>query len=367
MAEKLFEADYVTINLNNVIKSNSNKNTYQNQNKSNTTDENSSKNNNPKNIIWEQELEKRLKANSKLGTGKRQSDYEVELQFFEDFFKAMWGKQLGEKLISFGKPIMNIFKILGYSEHKNPMYKFLMLDYVKTELLATKLINPNTFRVLYNVLAEKLTSVSEFMDVNTYNLIYCRDLYRRSATEMSKYLKLQSKILTNAADKKNQNANIKAFLVRNSSLKSKINTDAVKEKNVKLEVENLPAMTDSSAKLNSYEQAEKLSGNVGYSKTNDVTADGEDNNNKNKKLTDKQKLFIDTILKGKDAEKLAALQLLSVSTNNASAKKALKNSKFSSVTAQELLNATEQISKIWSKTALPNAVIDKLVKQLMES
>ena len=126
---------------------------------------------------------------------------------------------LVKKLLDLGEPFKTACKKLGYKVKQengsNPILAFVLQSYVQERLITPGLLNRNTFKAIYNAVAKNLVADSEFFSTNNYNIIYCQDLYRKTASEMESYLKEQSQILTTSASSyssKVQTANKKAFI-----------------------------------------------------------------------------------------------------------------------------------------------------------
>lgn len=125
-----------------------------------------------------------------------------------------------EKLMLFGEPLKKALKVLGFRKNdpkanNNPILAFIKQDYVQKVLIDTGLLNASTFKAIYNAVSKKLVADSEFFKVNSYDIIYCRDLYKKSAKEIEEYLNTQSTILTVGASSysgKLQAQNKKAFI-----------------------------------------------------------------------------------------------------------------------------------------------------------
>jgi hypothetical protein len=221
---------------------------------------------------------------------------------------------------------------------------------VQEKLLNTGLLNISTFKAIYNAVAKKLAADSEFITERAYNIIYCPDLYRKSAKEMAEYLTLQSKILSPSAgayDGKIQLENRRIFL----------HIDGIDEKDyaknakmTKLDDNSLPKVFD--AKLNSIEIARSLSGKsegVGTITKSD------------KELTEIVSKLTTT------ADKLAALLALSTSTSSKQAQQALSAPEVKDVTGEAVTQAFLKLSKdnVFPKGQLDIKTADSLVSLIM--
>lgn len=166
---------------------------------------------------WGEVLKKRLARNAKRSEDARIPESEVRDKFWKDFFRKTpgWNKTAKNNLFK-----MALFRAdmeqLGFVKTKNPIYAFVSSEYVQEELIATGLLNDNTYQVIHNIVAKKLLPYSEFAATkNDYNIIYCRDLYRKPVSDMMTYLTKQASILTkNVAyyDEERQELNIRTFL-----------------------------------------------------------------------------------------------------------------------------------------------------------
>jgi hypothetical protein len=255
------------------------------------------------------------------------------------------------KLIKLGEPFKKACDILGFrTDIKNPILAFVKQSYVQEKLLNTGLLNISTFKAIYNTVANKLVADSEFVAERAYNIIYCPDLYRKSAKEMVEYLTLQSKILSPAAgayDGKTQLENRRIFL----------HIDGIDEKEyvknakaTKLDDNALPKVFD--AKLNSIEIARRLSGSE--SEVSTVTKS-------NKELAGIVEELTTT------ADKLAALLALSTSTSSKQAQQALNAPELPSVASEAITQAFLKLSKdnILPKGQLDAKTADTLVNLIM--
>lgn len=363
MSKILLEADFETINLDDLFKNQTSSNNDQNNGKpqQNTTKDGSQQAQaqpKPKNTNWEKELASRLEANKKLSQEAKQSDYAVESEFFKEFYVSVWGEEIAKQLLLIGDLLKKSFKTLGFVENTNPIYKFLTLDYTKTNLLQTKLINVNTFKAIYRAVANKLVADSEFFKANTYNIIYCRDWYNRSSDDMEKYLKLQNIILPANASKYTAQMlrkNRRVFLLIDSNTEPDLEKRAVVQK--KTPVNELPAMTDTNAKLNSYELAKVVHGIIKISGESTSDPDGGSTVTVND--------FTDKVTT--PAQTLATMQFLSMTTGSKKASAAMSHEKLASVSAADLLKATEWLiaQKLTAQTKLTTTEAEAIVDALL--
>lgn len=292
---------------------------------------------------WNKELKKRLAANRSLSAEVREDDYNIEAQFFKDYFTTNWDSKCANELIRMGEPLKQVLKILGFDSAKNPILAFISDEFVKDDLIKTGLLNSSTFKAIYNAVAKKLVADSEFDFANDYNIIYCKDLYKKPAAEMIKYLELQSEVLEASGtdyseDDIKQN---KQVFIYDSSIEEK---DPVKRAKITPKV----AETVKTGILNSIELARQI-----YKGTDPVI---ELDSKTKAALTDKLKT---------PAQILAAIQFLSITTTSKAAKAALSNEKFGKVQAVELAKATAEVIDIMPKNKIQADNADTLVTDLL--
>jgi hypothetical protein len=152
-------------------------------------------------IDWSKELKKRLDANNELAPESRKKEFDIENEFWLEFFTVTFGATVA-KLLNNIELLKKDIQILGFKKQSNPLITFFQNKYVQNALVVSKLINSNTYKAVHNAFAKRLVSDFEFLKANDYNILYCRDLYNRAPTEIEKYLELQKQVLP---------ANVKAY------------------------------------------------------------------------------------------------------------------------------------------------------------
>jgi hypothetical protein len=309
---------------------------------------------------WAKELKSRLAENQALDANNRKSDYEIETEFFEDYFSngdAAWDENCTELLLALGDPLRKAIKILGFNRNINPILGFITDDFVIRNLLITKLLNVNTFKAVYNAVSKKLVADSEFFNANDYNIIFCQDLYRRSAAEILEYLTIQKSILSPSAatyTKADQDRNKKTFFY----LPNIKELDPEKRAKEILSLQSsiaLPAADEVSTKLNSLEVIHSLRG------TNN-------SNNVANKNTDKGSSKSSTLARkvgDTPASILAAIQYISATSNMPEAVKALKHEAFKKVSMDALITVSASVNKIMKEAELPNTEIKTFIALLL--
>ena len=266
-----------------------------------------------------------------------------------------------------GEPLRKDMKILGFNKKTNPILAFLSLSYVQKELLQTKLLNINTYRALHNAYAKRYLADSELYKANDYNIIYCKDLYKRTPKEMEEYLKLQSegpiKPKSSVYTLEDQTNNKKIFL------KVAKNTAADMDDRVKDQLSlniKFPSMKSSNAVLNSYDFAEALKTAVNL-KSGKSDSHGTIRTHKKSMGSEALGAFASKFMDD-PAKTLAFLQYISITTGNERATKALSLEALKNVSMEELRKATVQIAEFMPKTDLSltdaKNVVDILIGHL---
>ena len=338
--QTLLEADFLTVNLGNII----------NRKASTPAEATTAKKSvDLSNITdWGNELQARLTANRRLSSEARESDSSIEAKFFEDYFNNAneeWDAHCAKQLLCMGEPLRKALKVLSFDRDVNPILGFILNDFVITELIKPGLLNANTFKAIYNAVAKKLIDDNEFFAYNDHNIIYCKNLYRKSANEILSYLELQSNILPE------KTKNIHVF-INNAQLKEK--DFAKRAKEIEAKLTELPTASIKDGELNSLELADTIRKELATIEA--VTADGA------KTIANSLKT---------PAAMLATLQYLSYSLQNAAATKLMANEVFQSVKVSELVKATPAVAKVMAqKKITPEAaatmiatIQDNIIKQ----
>ena len=294
---------------------------------------------------WKAELNKRLEENKKAASDKRRPETEIEQGFFKDFFEVNWVETSASKLIAIDKPLRDIIKALGFDPTRNPILAFMRQGYVQKHLLQPGLLNANTFRAIYNALVTKQVAGSEFLKENNYNIIYCRDLYSKSASEMSKYLDLQKLILNPSASEGNGYntlKNRKTFFYIDIKLKNKDQNPVHKIAQLpKISEDRVPNATDINTKLNS----------LAFVKEACRVSDMDPTTNLSSEKQDELVKYLQT-----PAIKYAAILALALTTDSSEAKETLSKDIFGTLPADEVLKATKTLA---SKDIMPKGKLNK--------
>ena len=301
-------------------------------------------------IDWSKELKKRLDDNKALDQEARESEYEIESRFWDEFFKANWPEDIAEILDKvIGEQLKKDIKVLGFKKQSNPIIAFLKLSYVQKELIKTILINNNTYKAIHNTVAKHYVADSELFKASDYNILYCKDLYTKRIADIELYLAAQKQILpTNVSEYtlERQNRNKRIFL--------EVGKKSVKQKD---------------AKLNSLKEIQKLLGApISTGKTKDSTkASGTNNDIEAPQFASEEKLsaFVAEQVNS-PADVAAALQYVVMTTGNSSAKTALAgNSILKQLSVEHLIEPASKIAKQLKNSPIADKDIESFVQELL--
>ena len=300
---------------------------------------------------WGQLLAGRLDKNSKLTGEAKLPEQAVIKEFFKEYFNAVWGATAGNLLFSFGNLLRNDIQKLGFDKTKNPLLAFIAQSYVVDELIAKKLLNAETYKALHNAIAKDLLAHSELYGKRTYNIIYCRDFYKRTPADMLKYLNLQQACLPKSES--NYSLQIQClnrrifFLYQNNKGDT---FDKMAEIQADLSDDQAPSALDPKVKLMPFaasEETAKLAGVETSSKQSLPVATSDDIAELASKLTEPD-------------EQLALMQYLFAQTGSDEAMAFINQTKFRSVsTAKATLKVHNYIKGI--------RITKKAVKQLIDA
>lgn len=308
-------------------------------------------------IDWEKKLKQQVEANKALSAEARRPDHEIEKELFFAFFKANWGEELAKLLINIGPKLRHAIKILGFKKQTNPILAFLSLSYVKNNLIQTELLNTNTFEVIYESVANKWIVDSEFYKANNYNIIYCKDFYKKSQADMISYIKLQQNILATSAEiysVSDQEKNRRAFLFFNKNTEKELGARAKKQ--LELVYNRLPSMRDNKALLNPLDLVKTILG---------VHEESSENTKTSNKLTGAKAVQVIENKVKTPAQAMALLQFISTATGNEKAFTALTNKVFREVSLVDLMKASKQIMGLTTKIKFTSAMADILADRLV--
>jgi hypothetical protein len=344
---RLLESDFLTVDLSRITKSSpaESGNTTDSTAKDTTKNSNSNgkKQASTKKIPmkdWGAELELRLKQHKAKDPNRPTDKGKLLLQFWTDFYTANWNSKIANKLLQIDLLRQDIEEN-GFDPLINPFLAFLIRPFAK-KMVLEDLLNAETFKGIYNAVAHEYLADSEFVQENSYNILYCVDLYKQTPTDIEEYLRCQSAILKPSAPKyseKTRAKNIQIFLVNGST-----------------------SVRDSNAKLNELDDIKEL---IKTSTGKSVgTATGEDNVDSRSVKRDFEK-----VVKGLKTKEhlLAALQYIYMSTQSEAAAHALSKSDFSKVniTGEALIKATSFVAKQLKGTTLTKNTADDFVELLL--
>ena len=334
MSKILLESDFLTVDLKAISTGASQKTASQPQDTEKAPSKD--KNNNPstpatkaKNtnarIDWSKELKKRLDANAALSPEAREKEFDIKNKFWLEFFTAFYGEEVAELLNNI-ELLKKDIQILKFNKQA-PIIAFFKAKYVQTELVKTKLINSNTYKVIHNAFAKQLVSDFEFLKANEYNILYCRDLYNRPPAEIEKYLELQKQILP---------ANTATYDEETISKNKKVFLDG-SQKTVKAKA----------AKLKSLKEIESLYKLATKKKDKDIetdTTEDETSSEETDAKTFNARTHLAAFIKTKE-HVFATLQYLGMTAKSTEANKTLANFDFGQLDGSKLVNASKEIAE----------------------
>lgn len=319
-------ADFLTVNLSSVLNVQKRPQLNQDDKVEDESQNDNSKGDLGQSTDWGNELKKRLAANNSLSKEARVDDYEIESKFFTEYFNnafSEWDAACAKQLLSMGEPLKKVLKVLGFDRKVNPILGFLLTPF-GISLIKEKLLNINTFKALYNAVAKKLVAHTEFFKENDYNILYCRDLWQKSPTEIIMYLKKQNMVLP-----------------ASTSSYSAASLD-----------ENRELFFTANGKLNELKFIEERTGTAVASEEATMIS------------SKKQQAIVDSI-SNEPAEVLAAIQFIYTNSDSSMAEAALTNRKLAEVPVAKLVLASKKIAHIMPKNKLAKPDADELVQLLL--
>lgn len=275
--------------------------------------------------------------------GSRKSKGEAELEFFSAFFNCYWSKNVTTKLLQ-NHLLQSDIKALGFDPLINPILAFFLNPFTK-ELLENGLLDKTKYKAIHNAVAKHLMAESEYVKENNYNILYCLDLYNKTAADIETYLAYQKSVLVPSMKKYNDKTkarNIQIFLVNGSE-----------------------DMQSANAKLNTLEDIKEIIEKV----TGKSLSTGEESDD-TQKAGNSRKNFVQLVNQiSSEAEIVAFLQYISMNVGHGVVKKAL--TKFSrGMSATAILDATSSISALTTEylgnKRLTKAEAQELIELLIE-
>lgn len=253
--------------------------------------------------------------------GSRKSKGEAELEFFNAFFSCYWSKNVTTKLLQ-NHLLQSDLKALGFDPLINPILAFFLNPFTK-ELLENGLLDKTKYKAIHNAVAKHLMAESEYVKENNYNILYCLDLYNKTAADIETYLAYQKNILVPSMKKYNDKTkarNVQIFLVNGSE-----------------------DMQSANAKLNALEDIKELIEKVTGKSLSTGAGEESDNTQKASNSSENFKQLVNQI--SSEAGIVAFLQYISMNAGHKTVEKAL--AEFSrGVDAGAVLKATGQISAL---------------------
>lgn len=341
MSEKLLEYDFVTDDFSRIFEDASASNTAPN-NLTNGEVKQATPN-------WSKDLKDRLETNRQLSPDSRKSLYELETEFFTEFFDWFFrDTELTKQAMRVGGELQKDLKVFGFNRKKNPILGFLYIAHVRAKILRPGLLNASTYRAIRKAVINNSIADSEFFKANDYNIIYCVDLYKKPEAEMTEYINQQSRILKPSAVEYTVDD-----LAKNKKAFFYIKT--IKEPNIAKRVENvwaepnnkLPAATSVNTKLNSIDFVES------FTEYSPETKNRTTSTARSAKRTTSISAIANKLQSAKSsAPAFAVIQYLGMVNNLPEAKQALESPVFSRLTAEEIATATTKVTPLLNKLTL---------------
>jgi hypothetical protein len=205
-----------------------------------------------------------------------------------------------------------------------------------------------------------LVADSDFMALRNYNVIYCKDLYKKSLDQIMEYLKLQHKILV-----ANNNTYTVQKLVKNKKVLFDLSSNKVNEIDPIKRAKQLNALDQKEVfsikifelKLNDISLAKSLSTLLGGLKKETPTVH----------ISSKEQQQLVQQLDS-PAKKFAAIQFLSMTTDSSKAKNALSKDAFGMLSVNQISDATRYVASIMpTKGKISAKDADDLVAGILSS
>lgn len=370
MSQKLFEANFITINTSAWDKpvpassAKSEEQPAEKTQKTEPTEKSINTNEYPPKATdskswtaWGEWLKARLADNKELDQEAKMNSIEITNEFFESFFVTNWGQDVGTKLNAFNK-IQNYFirndqvSVAAFNPDTSPLLKFLIKEFVINLIKGDK-FKSGTFNAMLLAYKDNIVKANEFSSKASeeYNILYCLNLYEKSPSEILEYLKQQQKVLSNSV---NIIENKLTFL-KTGTIAAFEPDERAKEIKSKIKAKELPAdlANIKTCTLNNLDLVKLIAGSD-HTTTTSLNSAGQD--------TVVAKL--PTL-----ADKFAAIFALSLTTSSSDAKQALKNNMFGGISAEDKFNAAVRIasSDILPKGQLNKADADTLVAKIISS
>lgn len=315
----------------------------------------------PSNFDWGAEYDKRIADNRNLSRDARVPEDALIKQFFVDFFthkNSVWSDAEAKQLLAI-PALHKAIKILGFNVQENPLLAFIQLEYVRKNIIGVGLLNNNTYKAIHTAIVKKLVPDSEFYHASAYNVLYCRNLYKKTPAVMIEYLTAQKSILNileNKITAAAQMANRRAFLQVSKPTGS---LDAQVKQQQEIPDDKLPSMMAADAILNDLDLVYAVAGKKRTGK------------NDKEEVTAKSKKGLELLAQlNTPALILAALQYISMTTSNKDALNAIKiasqTEPLSSVKAHELLSATVRAAKILQTVSISSSESSQFVALLLQ-
>lgn len=364
MSKKLLESDFLTVDINSIITKQTPETGVPKNSEDTETVKDTPKEFHGENFNWEKELAKRLKDNKALHPEARKTEYEIKSRFFTEYFKENWGDAKGRQLLLIGDMLQKDLIKWGFDPKVNPVAAFIKNKYVQDNLIQPGLLNSNTYRALHDAVVEKWVADSEFVAKRNYNIIYCKDLYKKPLDQIKEYLQLQAQILRpSSGDHKykkvdldrNRKIFFKADWIDEVDPRHYVDKLEQAEQAGKVAIDELTAYA---TELNSLGLAKALKSLI---KGSGMVRNQTDLVHLK---TDGQKNLVAKL--NTPTRKFAAVQYLSMTTDSTKARAALTDNNFGPIDMEKLPQATKEITVFMPNGRLATKDADAIVDQLLQ-
>ena len=285
---------------------------------------------------------------------RAESEGDIRAKFWKDFFENRWKPDVAEKLLQIDLIKQDIEEI-GFDPLINPLLAFILTSFAQ-KMLVAGLLNAETYKAVHNAVAYDYLADSELVKENTYNILYCVDLYRQPSVDAEKYLKYQKSILNPSAPAygdKTRVKNIQVFLVNGAE-------------NVKSKKAKLNALEDIEITLKKF----GISTGSKKSAAEDDFDDSDDDNTEQEERGSAFEELVQELDPNNKAQFMAMFQYLSLNTNPALVKNAIRQVDAGSIPDELLIKATERVAILVKKhlkgIRLSKADLENLIDLLLD-
>ena len=126
-------------------------------------------------------------------------------QFWNAYFTRIFGAEMVKPLEKLGDALKQDLENWELDPtSKNPLIPFFKQKFIQSTLI--KLIDSERYQAIHTAIEDTLMADSEFRELKSYNVLYCKNLYKKSSAVMIEYFKLQKTILYNSKNSDSKKA-----------------------------------------------------------------------------------------------------------------------------------------------------------------